>query len=257
VAPLGLSGRYGLPEAGFRLAVEAGVNLYFWEPGYSTQTRFFQGLSASAKDRLVVVAGSFAATPAAVRRDLEDAMRQLRVGRLGVFLLFWVRSQARLDEEVLEVLDDCRTAGLVQAVGLSTHLRPLAAGAVRDGWDVVMVRHSLAHTGIEKEVLPLAARAGTGVITFSNLCYGRLLRDPESGPPPARPPTPAECYRYSLSQPGVTACLSAPRDLDQLRHNLEVLRCPVLDAQACEEVRPFGAAVHTHQRLFADCLRSR
>src|SRR5262249_8877129 len=30
VAPLGLSGRYRLPEAGFAEAVEAGVNLFFW-----------------------------------------------------------------------------------------------------------------------------------------------------------------------------------------------------------------------------------
>jgi aryl-alcohol dehydrogenase-like predicted oxidoreductase len=257
VAPLGLSGRYALPEAGFRLAVEAGVNLFFWEPGYATQTRFFQGLSASEKERLVVVAGSFAATPGAVRRDLAETLRRLHLERLGVFLLFWVRSPARLDEEMLEVLDDCRAAGMVQSVGLSTHLRALATGAVRDGWDVVMVRHSLAHRGAEDEVFPSAVCAGTGVITFSNLCYGRLLRDPESGPAPPRRPTPAECYRYSLSQPGVTACLSAPRDLAQLRHNLAVLESPTLDADTCAALRPFGAAVHAHQRLFAECLRSR
>jgi hypothetical protein len=49
----------------------------------------------------------------------------------------------------------------------------------------------------------------------------------------------------------------APRDLHQLRHNLGVLECPTLDAQSIAELRPFGAAVHAHQRLFAECLRSR
>src|SRR5207302_467925 len=133
VAPLGLSGRYGLPERGFREAMEAGVNLFFWEPGYWTQTACWQRLAPSVKERLVVVAGSFAADPRAVRRDLDEALGLLRVPRLGVFLLFWVRSPGRLAEETLEALAEAREAGLVGAVGLSTHLRPLALGAVRDG----------------------------------------------------------------------------------------------------------------------------
>jgi diketogulonate reductase-like aldo/keto reductase len=255
VAPLGISGRFELPERGFRVAIEAGVNCFFWEPGYRSQTRCWQRLPTSLKERLVVVAGSFAADARSVRRDLQHALQSLGVSRLAVFLLFWVRSQARLAEETLEALVEIREAGLVQAVGLSTHLRPLAVQAVRDGWDVVMVRHSLAHRGAEGELFPMAAQEGTGVIVFSSLCSGRLPKAPDSHAAQRPRPTPAECYRYSLSHPGVSACLSAPRDLDQLRHNLQVLTDPTLDAEAMAALRPWGDAVYRHHRAFAAWLR--
>jgi HEAT repeat protein len=252
VSPLGISGRHGLPGEGFGMALDAGVNLFFWEPGYRTQTRFWQRLPASVKERLVVVAGTFAAEPRAVRRDLEQALQELRVERLGVFLLSWVRSARRLSEEVMAVLERARAAGLTQALGLSTHHRALALDAVRDGWDVIMVRHSLAHRGAEDKLFPLVARSHTGVLTFSNLCYGLLLRG-HGGPAPQA----ADCYRYSLSQPGVSACLSAPRDLSQLRHNLTVLSAPVLDPEAVRALLPTGRRCGERSRAFLEWVRSR
>ena len=36
-------------------------------------------------------------------------------------------------------------------------------------------------------------------------------------------PSAADCYRYSLSQPGVTACISAPRRPEELIENLAAL----------------------------------
>jgi aryl-alcohol dehydrogenase-like predicted oxidoreductase len=247
VSRLGLSGRYGLPERGFQEAIEEGVNLFFWEPGYHTQTHVWQLLPPALKDRLVVVSGSFQADARSIRRDLESTLRALRVERLGVFLLFWVRSAGRLDEETLEELEQIRHEGLVQAVGLSTHLRPLAVQALRDGWQVLMVRHSLAHRGAEEHILPMAHELGTGLLTFSALCYGRLLGRVRA----------ADCYRYSLSQPGVSACWMAPRTLEQLRENLEVLRQPAFDVDQIAELRRHGDARYREHRAFVEWIRSR
>ena len=80
--------------------------------------------------------------------------RALGVDRLAVFLLFWVRSWARVAPDVREALDRLRAEGKVQAWGLSTHSRPLAVEALHAGWDPVMVRHSAAHRGAEERVLP-------------------------------------------------------------------------------------------------------
>ncbi len=247
VSPLGLSGRYSLPERGFREAMDAGVNLFFWEPGYHTQTRVWQRLPSAMKERLVVVAGSFQADARLIRRDLESALRTLRIERLAVFLLFWVRSPGRLDEETLEELERMRQKGLVQAVGLSTHLRPLAVQALRDGYPVLMVRHSLAHPGAEEELLPLAHELDAGVLTFSALCYGRLLGLVGA----------ADCYRYALCQPGVSACWMAPRTLAQLRANLEVLRQPALEPEELARLRLHGNARYREHRAFVEWIRSR
>jgi aryl-alcohol dehydrogenase-like predicted oxidoreductase len=243
VSPLGISGRYGLPAAGFHEAIAAGVNLFLWEPSYHSQTRCWRQLPASVKDRLVVLAGTFGSGARAIRQDAEQALEALRVERLGIFVLFWVRSPGRLDEESLEALDELRTSGKVQTVGLSTHLRDLAGDAIADGWPVLMLRHSLAHRGAEESLFPRAAASGTGIITFTSLCYGQL------------PVAPADCYRYSLSQPGVTACMSAPRDVQQLRHNLQVLAQPTLPPEVQETLRPAGEAVYRRHRGFVEWIR--
>ena len=95
-----------------------------------------------------------------------------------------------------------------------------------------MIRHSAAHPGIEPDFLPAARAATTAVLTFSALCYGRMLSGPNA-------PAPADCYRYSIAQPGVTACISAPRREDELVENLG--RC------ASRRSPPSGsAALRTH-----------
>jgi aryl-alcohol dehydrogenase-like predicted oxidoreductase len=148
-------------------------------------------------------------------------------------------------------------SGKVRAVGFSTHDRALAtreiAAAPADApWDVVMVRHSAAHPGAERDVLPAARARGTAVLAFSALCYGRMLA--------ARPgadarPGAADCYRYSLSQPGVTAVISAPRRRRELAENLAVLAQPALAPQALEALRAHGRWVRGQSRDFNELVR--
>ena len=72
-------------------------------------------------------------------------------------------------------------------------------------------------------LFPEALARGTGMLTFTATCYGRLLRPAPGEPADLALPSAVDCYRYALSQPGVGACLSAPRNHRELRQNLEVL----------------------------------
>ncbi len=209
-------------------------------------------ISAAKRAGLAFIAGTFEADPRAVRRDAEAALRLLRVEAIEVFLVFWARSPERLGDDVLETLVRLHEAGHLRTFGLSTHRRDLAADAIARGWPVVMVRHSAAHRGAEEEVFPAARAAGAGVLTFSNLCWGRMLR-PSFGDPPA----PADCYRYSLAQPGVTTAISGPRDILQLRENLRVLEEPDLPADRLAALRAFGERVHADNREFFELVRWR
>lgn len=250
--PLAISGRYGLPPEAFDEAIGRGARLLFWEPTYEGQTHFVRRLPPARRASLSFIAGSFEAEPRAVRRDAENALRTLGVESIDVFVLFWVRSEARLSDGVAEVLARLRDAGRVKTFALSTHRRDLAARAADEGWPALMVRHSAAHRGAETEVFPRAIAQGAGVLTFSNLCYGRLLRPAVSGGP-----SPADLYRYSLAQPGVSCCISGPRNVAQMRENLAALEAPALAPGRLDALRAWGDRVHQENREFFELVRWR
>jgi aryl-alcohol dehydrogenase-like predicted oxidoreductase/HEAT repeat protein len=251
VSLVGVSGHYGLPVDGLVRAVESGVNLMFWEPNYRTMTEFFGRLAKADRDSLHVIAGTFEADGARVRRDAEGALRALKVGRLALFLLFWVRSWDRVSPDVREALEQLKAEGKVAAFGLSTHSWPLAVEAMVAGWGPVMVRHSAAHRGAEERVFARAAELGVRVITFNNTCYGRLL-EPFAG---MAPPRASDCYRYTLEQPAVCCCLTAPATREQLEENLSALRDPALPDDRRQALLAFGAALYREERTFRKLVR--
>jgi aryl-alcohol dehydrogenase-like predicted oxidoreductase/HEAT repeat protein len=254
IAPLAISGVHGLSPAALRQAHAAGVDLFFWEPHHAALTRFVRE-SPRRRQQLAIAAGSYHASPAAIEADVDMALRRLRTDHVDVFLLFWVRSPARLSDQAFACLERLKAAGKIRAAGFSTHHRDIACEAIAAAaWDVVMMRHSAAHPGAEEAFLPLAAARGVGVLTFSALCYGRLLEASPAldGQPP---PSAADCYRYSLSQPGVTACISAPQRYRELIENLAVLDAPVLGPAALDELRAHGRRVHARSRDFNELVR--
>jgi aryl-alcohol dehydrogenase-like predicted oxidoreductase len=255
VSPLVLSGAH-LPSAEpFFEAHDAGLNTFFWEPRYAGLTQFLKS-GRTLRDGLVIVAGSYHSGPGALRRDVESALRRLRTSWLDVFLLFWVRAPERLSDEDFTALEQLRTQGKVRAFGFSTHLRDLARDALaRHPWPVVMTRHSAAHPGAEAAFLPEAHARGTGVLTFTATCYGRLLQPAPGAPPDAPLPSAVDCYRYCLSQPGVSATLTAPRSRRELLHNLDVLARPTLEPDALPAMRAHGEGVRARGRQLDALVR--
>jgi HEAT repeat protein len=252
VVPLGISGHYGLPIEGFVRAFEAGVNLMFWEPNYQSLTEFAGRLSLSDRESIHFIAGTFEADGKRVRRDVERALRQLQLNQLSIFLIFWVQNWRRITPDVLESLERLKEEGSIASFGLSTHSRPLALTALETGWNPVMVRHSAAHRGAEQEIFAKAVEKGVGLITFNNTCYGRLLQ-PQPGLPT---PSAADCYRYTLEQPGVSACLSAPATVEELEHNLGVLMQPELPSERRAKVLAQGERVYQEDTIFRKLVRA-
>ncbi len=245
VAPLAVSGAFELPQPALARAADAGVDLWFWEPAYGQLTKFLRTRAKSSR----VIAGSYHADAASIEADVDRALRELRRDRIDALLLFWSRSPARVDARAYAAVEHLQASGKVGALGFSTHDRVLAASAIAESpWDVVMIRHSAAHPGIETELLPLACERGTAIVTFSALCYGRMLTGPNA-------PAAADCYRYSLSQPGVTACISAPRRDRELRENLGVLARPLLENAAIDAMRVHGVGVRTENQRFNALMR--
>ncbi len=254
VGRMGISGHYALPERGFAEAFERGVRLYFWEPIYLTQTRFFASLSPDKKSCVTMCCGTFEASVRGLRRDVEKALKVMGLERLGVFFVFWVRDRARLSDELLGEMERMRREGLVGEFGVSTHSRELARGFIEE-WPVVMVRHNAAHRGVERDVFPHVDRARTGIITFSNLCYGRMISElPDWG---EEPPSARDAYRYTLSHDEVSACWSAPSTVGQLRENLSALDAGPMGQEELARMRAYGRALYRRNTGFSWFVRGR
>jgi HEAT repeat protein len=243
VSPLAISGAAELPVPVFFEAMDAGCNLFFWEPRYRSL-----GTALRERPAARVIAGSYEASAKGIVRDVERALSRLRRDAIDVFLLYWARSPARLEGEGVEALLRLKAQGKIRAAGFSTHDRALACDAIASStpWDVAMVRHSAAHPGAEESVFPAARARGVSVLAFSTLSYGRLLGGPF---------TAADCYRYSASRPGVSACLSAPRHRRELVENLVVLAQPGLDDATVAALRAHGRRVHEANRDFGATIR--
>ncbi len=252
VSPLALSGAYELPPRVYERAIDAGVNLFFWEPGYQSLSRVLR----EQRQRVHIITGSYEGDRSSITTDVERALRRLKTDCLDVFLLFWVRSPERLSDEVRETLIQLKTDGKIRAAGISTHDRSLAQDVVESGAiDVLMTRHSAAHPGAEQSLFPQCERAGVGLLTFSATSYGRLLRAIPGQPAPLIRPTAADCYRYSLAQPGVTAVISAPGYPSELDENLTVLRDLHLPEERRLNLIRHGEAVHSMSRRFNALVR--
>ncbi len=245
ITPFGLSGARTLEASDFSMARERGVNLFFWEPPHRELTRFLR--TRRDPDR-VVVTGTYHADAPSIERDLARARAALRTERIEVLLAFWTRSMARLDE-VQPILTRLRDSGAVGAIGISTHDRALAVAAAERGFDVVMIRHSAAHRGAESAVFPACAALDVGVLTFTNLCYGRMLHRTRA--PLSSPATAVDCYRYSLAQPGVHGCIAAPRRHRELVEDLAVVDDPTIGEDRQGELRVHGNEVYAEAKAWA------
>lgn len=242
VSPLAISGAGNLAPRAYLDAMHAGCNIFFWEPRYQALGSMLRR-SRDAR----VIAGTYHASAHAIVADVERSLRRLRRDVLDVFLLFWVRSPARVSEESFAVLSRLKEQGKIRAAGFSTHDRAIACSAIQaHPWDVIMTRHSAAHPGAEDAVLPLARAKNVGVLGFSAVSYGRLLTDTISA---------TDAYRYSLSQPAISACVSAPRSAGELTQNLAVLEDASLSLDRQAELRAHGRTVREESRDFGHTIR--
>ncbi|MFT3698891.1 MAG: aldo/keto reductase [Kofleriaceae bacterium] len=243
VAPLCISGAFDPTGEALALAADAGVNLWFWEPAYDNLTKHLRERGGH------VVTGSYHADAPSIEADVDRALKRLRRTHLDALLLFWARSSARVDAQAYAAIEHLKRSGKVRALGFSTHHRELARDAITQSpWDVVMIRHSAAHPGIETELLPTARERNTAILTFSALSYGRMLQGPLA-------PTAAQAYQYSMQQAGVTATISAPRRRSEVRENITALTAPALTDEQLQALRDHGRGVRAENQRFNALLR--
>lgn len=240
---LGLSGSFGLDEAGCREALER-IQYVFWSPRMKSLTVALRDALARDRERYAVSAGPlFGYFPGAVRRGAEAALRTLGVDYLDVFQLYWLGKMSALTGAVQEEMLKLRDEGKVRALGTSTHDRRRAGRLAVDSiFDLLMIRYNAAHPGAEQEVFPHMTNRRPAVIAYTATAWRRLLRAPRGWK--GRVPTAGDCYRFCLSNPCVDIVLAGPRNVAELREDMGALGKGPLSLEEMAFMREFGRAAH-------------
>ncbi len=247
VGRLGVGSSYGVPTGALERAFhEHGVNYFLWGAvRRGGMKHAIRNLAPSNRERMVIALQSYDRTGVLLRYFLERGLRALGVDHADVLVLSLRKSDP--SPRVVEAALELREEGKVRSLGLSSHNRSYLGEVARredSPYDVLMLRYNAAHRGAEEDIFPHLPDLGRpGVTAFTATRWGHLLKQRRM-PPGERPMTAAECYRFTLSSPGVDLCIAGPKNAAQLDEAVAALGGGALTAEEDERIRRIGDHVH-------------
>jgi aryl-alcohol dehydrogenase-like predicted oxidoreductase len=252
VRRLGLSASYWPGRKTVYHALDAGLNFFFCYGFDGQMIRVLRDVFRTRRQELVVATGAYNLVWGYpnLRRTLEKRLRQLGTDYIDVFLFLGVLKPKQFPDRIVEEMCRFREEGKVRAIGLSCHDRKFAGGLAAKGiLDTLMIRYNAAHRGAEEEIFPHLAAHDPGLISYTATRWTYLLRRPRAWPKNERVPSAGDCYRFVLTNSEVDVCLTAPRNVKQLRENLEALAQGSLTADEMTFMRRFGDVVHSGSKM--------
>lgn len=250
---LGLSATYWPGRRTIYEAVDAGVNFFFLIGIDRQMVVVLRDLLQTRRKELVVTTGAYNYiwSRQNVRHACERRLRQLKIDYIDFFLFLGVLKEQELTSQVVEGLIRLKEEGKVRGIGLSTHNRALAGRLAAEGvLDTLMIRYNAAHRGAEQDIFPYVETHNPTVISYTATRWSYLMRRPTQWPREGSIPNAPMCYRFVLTNPQVDVCLTAPKNVKQLRENLSALRDGPLSDEEMAFMREFGDAVHHTKKWF-------
>jgi aryl-alcohol dehydrogenase-like predicted oxidoreductase len=227
-------------------AIEAGTTLFDTSPMYGESERVLGAALAGVRDRVRVADKVWTPSAAEGREQVRRTLAWYG-GRVDVYqihnLVAW--------REHLPMLEELRADGVVGLVG-ATHYQhsalPALMEVMRTGRiQMVQIPYNAADRVVEREVLPLAAELGLGVMVMQPLGTGALPRRA----PPARDLEPLAAFgvttwaqallKWILSDPRVHCVIPATHRLERAVENAAAGEPPWFDADTREYVARLAA----------------
>ena len=205
-------------------ALELGVRFFDSSPMYGESERVLGAALTGSRERALVATKVWSHDLVEGHAQIDRALHYFgeRVD------LYQVHNLVRW-RDYLPVLGQMKAAGTIRAVGV-THFQHSAfgelAGAMRDEQvDAIQIPYNAADTLVEREILPLAAERGLGVVVMRPFGEGQLTR--AIPPPAALAPFarfgvtnwPQALLKWVLSDPRIHVAIPATTDPEHLRAN--------------------------------------
>lgn len=232
-------------------AVDEGVtffdNCWDYHDGGSEEI-MGRALSDGRRDKVFLMTKNCERDYQGSMKCLDDSLRRLRTDRLDLWQFHeiiydndpdWVFEKGGMKAAL-----EARKAGKVRYIGFTGHKDPrihLAMLAKPFEWDACQFPVNaldVHYRSFQKQVLPVCLKSKVGAIGMKGFGGGNGIAR-QAGL------TPAEAYRYALSQPIVSQVVGMTT-IDQLRQNVALARDfkPLSDTEQAaltEKVKPFAA----------------
>jgi len=241
---LGLATNYGIDEDGVRLALDRGMNLFYWTTrGDSSRAPLRAAVGSKRSDIALIGTSSLGYFGWSVRSSAEKLLKELRTDYLDVYLLGWLGMGSAWTSATEKELRHLKESGKVRAIGCSIHDRPRAGKLAADSAvDLLMIRYNAAHPGAEREIFPHVKEKAPSILAYTATSWRRLLKRPSGWDGPVM--TAGDCYRFQLSSPHVDVALTGPGSRAELESNLAALEKGPLTEEESGWMRDFGHKVH-------------
>lgn len=260
-------------------ALEAGVTFFDTAELYQTYPLVRDVLRPPA----VVATKAYAYTYEGMQDSLRRALAETRRERIDLFLLHEQESRLTLagHAQALRCLVDARKAGVVGAVGVSTHA-PAVVAAAAEMEDIDVIHPLLNYRGLGLlegtldqmlAAIAEAARAGKGIYAMKILGGGHLAAgERRAGPqptvggrpggsPPAQVPdrlsgTPEEAFAFIRGIRDIHAVAVGVKSREELLYDLALLAGETPPAEVAEAVagKPRGLFIEEHCEGCGKCV---
>jgi aryl-alcohol dehydrogenase-like predicted oxidoreductase len=228
-------------------AIASGTTLFDTSPMYGAAEEVLGGLLVKHREQVLIADKVWTSSAQEGREQVQRALAWYG-GRVDIYqvhnLVAW--------REHLPMLEGLRERGEVGVIG-ATHyqhpaLRELMTVMRTGRIQMIQVPYNAADRAVEREVLPLAAELGLGVLVMQPLGTGRLVRSA----PERRELAPLERFgvhtwaqallKWIVSDPRVHAVLPATRHAARATENAGAGDRPWLDDEAREYVARLASA---------------
>src|SRR5436190_734424 len=193
-----------------------------------------------------------------IMRSFEDSLQRLGLARIDILYVHDIGRYQHGDahpglmrslrESGYRALETLKGSGTVSAIGIGVNEREVLLEAMEWGqWDAFLLagRYTLLEQAPLDDLLPKCVAAGTSIVVGGPLNSGILAgRDTWNyNPAPAavvervkaiaavcdahRVPLAAAALQFPLAHPAVAAIIPGPRNADEFRANLGLLRHPI------------------------------
>ena len=204
-------------------AIDLGINYFESARAYDGSESYYGRSLRERRDRIFLTSKSHARDKAGALSHLSETLKNMKTDHLDL----WQIHDVRTEEDVrvifgrngaLEAFVEAKSKGLTRFIGVTGHHDPEIIKKCINSFDFDTLLMPVnpgepSHKSFLKDVLPLAASKGMGIIGMKVYVRGQAARLPFYG-------SMEPFFRFALSQPLSLAVIGC-NDLGQLKENVD------------------------------------